>query len=254
MGIQGAGWRETEQKPRDTGKGFCAAIPKFQFSLHEVFPVKSSTRPRQGPVSDAPGSSHPSQIHAGLPFPSPRAAIPRAATWDGFPRSFRLFLEKPGLGSPPNRLLELGICCRGSQIRPRERFREFLISGGQEPEPQVRARDEKWGFGTLVPINFLFRGMRLPSLPNKINLSDRLPKKAPGRHPKSPLSLFLMMGVLRHGWNCLGGKSGCWEFKRGVGNGGRTRTRDFQLPKINNAALTPRPTSTQHSLVGFIFF
>lgn len=173
----------------------------------------------------------------GMGFLTPSGSSWRSQDWD-----------------PPNRLLELGICCRGSQIRPRERFREFLILGGQELEPQVRARDEKWGFGTLVPINFLFRGTRLPSLPNKINLSDRLPKKAPGRHPKSPLSLFLMMGVLRHGWNCLGGKSGCWEFKRGVGNGGRTRTRDFQLPKINNAALTPRPTSTEHSLVGFIFF
>lgn len=60
---------------------------------------------------------------------------------------------------PPNRLLALRICCWESQIRPRERFWEFLISGGQEPEPQVRARDEKWDFGTLVPINFLFQEM-----------------------------------------------------------------------------------------------
>lgn len=87
---------EGAQRPRDTGKGFCAAIPKF---LHFT-PPGIPTKKKKILVRDAPGSSHPSQIQ-----------IQRNRDWD-----------------PPNRLLELRIRCWESQIQPRERSREFLIS------------------------------------------------------------------------------------------------------------------------------
>lgn len=102
---------EEEQKPRDTGKGFCAAILKFHFPLLYFTPRGIPTKnPQQSLISDAPGNSHPSQIHPGSPshLPDPRS---RNLGWvssllQGF------FLEKPGLGSskptPGTRDLLLG--------------------------------------------------------------------------------------------------------------------------------------------------
>lgn len=48
------------------------------------------------------------------------------------------------------------------------RCREFLISGGQAPNHKSHNRDEKWNFGALVLINFLFREMQFH--PFKIKL------------------------------------------------------------------------------------
>lgn len=126
-GILGVGWRRS-RNPGMQGKDF--VLPSRNSSFPSCIPNKN--------LDTAEARPHFSCSRQLPPFPNPlwsplpislRCKIPKTATWDGSPHSFGLFFGKNQDWDPPSRLLALWDC----QIQPRERFREFLIPGGQEP-------------------------------------------------------------------------------------------------------------------------
>lgn len=148
-GILGVGWRRS-RNPGMQGKDF--VLPSRNSSFPSCIPNKN--------LDTAEARPHFSCSRQLPPFPNPhwaplpislRCKIPKTATWDGSPHSFGLFFgKKPGLGSsqPAPGALGLSNPAKGE------------TQGVPDPG-RSRARDEKWDFGTLVPINFLFREMQL---------------------------------------------------------------------------------------------